>query len=67
MFVFTKRITFAMDTASPVGRVKSNFIDNGRLRTFSSAFKLRNFETISEGTATRRPRRVKYTLSGLLL
>lgn len=33
-----------MDSASPVGRVKSTFIGNGRLRTFSSVVKLRNFE-----------------------
>jgi hypothetical protein len=51
-----KKIIFATDPASPEGMARSIFIGNGRLRTFSSAFKLRNFETISEETTTRRPR-----------
>ena len=50
-----------MDAASPAGRVLSIF--DGK-RTFSSVVKLRNFDSISEDTATERPRGMYYTRSG---
>ena len=62
VFVVLGKIVYLCVGRSWLGGVGFvRFYGNGRLRTFSSAFKLRNFETISEETATRRSRRVNYT------
>ena len=44
----------------------SVFDGKGRLRTFSSIVKLRNFELSRKKRRRGRPRKVYYTLSGLL-